>query len=357
MSAQVGRTAFSEVPLVDVSALRGDDADARSAVVAALDRAAREVGFIYVAGHGIAPEVIEGLKRAARSLFALPLETKLDYYIGKSTNHRGYVPKGEEYYDPNATGGDLKEAFDTALDLPPDDPDYLAGNRMLGPNVWPAELAAERALVDAYYGAALDLGKTLLTAFEEGLGVAPGSFTRHVTKPTSQLRLIHYWETDRVADPDGPEGSQVGIGAHTDFELFTILLPTAPGLQVLNGEGRWIDVPPVEGAFVINIGDMLEVWSNGLYTATSHRVGRVNEERYAFPLFFATDYDVQVAPLPELVPAGTAPRYAPISAGEHLVAQTIHAFRYLQGETTPEGALAPNQFGRFHLEQDAATTE
>ena len=123
MNERSTRGTFSAVPLVDVSALRGTDAAARAEAVAALDAAARDVGFIYVAGHGIEDAVIEGLERAARNLFALPLATKMRYYIGKSTNHRGYVPKGEEYYDPNATGGDLKEAFDTALDLPADDPD------------------------------------------------------------------------------------------------------------------------------------------------------------------------------------------------------------------------------------------
>jgi len=350
VAAASGRAAFEEVPLVDISALYGTNASERATAVAALDRAAREVGFVYVCGHRIDSEIIEGLLGAARRLFALPLETKMAYYIGHSSNHRGYVPKGEEYYEPGEPGGDLKEAFDTALDLPADDPDYLAGNRMLGPNVWPREVAVDRALVDRYYAAALALGRDLLSAFEEGLGVPAGTISRHVNKPTSQLRLIHYWETERVA-PTASTDEALGIGAHTDFELFTILLPTAPGLQVLNGEGAWVDVPPIDGAFVINIGDMLEVFSNGAYTATSHRVGRVPQERYAFPLFFAADYDVRVAPLAELLDDGDAPKYAPIHAGEHLVAQTIHAFRYLQDAEQLEGALAPKQFGRFHLER------
>lgn len=343
------RQNFSEVPLVDISGLRSTVAEERAEAIRNLDRAARDVGFIYVAGHGIDTEIIDGLKDAARALFALPEEVKMSYYIGKSTNHRGYVPMGEEFY---GMGGDLKEAFDTALDLPANDPDYLAGNRMLGPNVWPSEIANYKPAVDRYYAAALSLGKDLLRAFAAGLGVPEDTFTRHVTKPTSQLRLIHYWETDSVVDPaEQAKAERMGIGAHTDYELFTILLPTAPGLQVLRQDGTWVDAPPVDGAFVVNIGDMLETWSNGIYVATSHRVGRVSEERYSFPLFFATDYNTVVAPLPELVPAGTEPKYPPIPAGDHLVAQTINTFRYLMDTDLPEGSLEPNQFGRFHLEK------
>jgi len=246
------RTNFSEIPLVDISGLCSGDTATRMAAVAALDKAAREVGFIYIAGHGVPDEVIEGLTSAAKALFALPLDTKMDYYIGKSTNHRGYVPQGEEFYGDG--GGDLKEAFDTAMDLPADDPDYLAGNRMLGPNVWPKEVQEYKAAVDRYYAAVIDLGKQLLRGFALGLGVPEETFVRHVTKPTSQLRLIHYWETDKVVDPaERARRKSMGIGAHTDYELFTILLPTAPGLQVLRNDGEWVDAPPVEGTFV-NLG-------------------------------------------------------------------------------------------------------
>ena len=108
---------------------------------------------------------------------------------------------------------------------------------------------------------------------------------------------MHYHYTPAVRT-DSP-----GIGAHTDYECFTILLPTAPGLEVLNGAGDWIDVPLVDNAFVINIGDMLEVLSNGTYMATAHRVRNVAEERYSFPMFCNLDYDTVIAPLPELVSA------------------------------------------------------
>lgn len=345
------RTNFNEVPLVDVSGLYSDDPERKAASVAALDKAAREVGFIYVTGHGIPTETIEGLKIAAKTLFELPMETKMNYHIGKSTNHRGYVPQGEEYYA--GSGGDLKEAFDTALDLPADDPDYLAGNRMLGPNVWPDEIADLKVNVDTYYAEALNLGKTLLKAFAQALGVDEDSFTKHVNKPTTQLRLIHYWETEKAVQKV-KDSTGLGIGAHTDYELFTILLPTARGLQVLCNDGEWVDAPPVEGAFVINIGDMLENWSNGTYVANTHRVGKVYEERYSFPMFFATDYDTVISPLEHLVKDGEKTKYQPLSAGDHLVAQTIQTFNYLKDVELPDDALPVDQFGRIHLEKEAS---
>jgi isopenicillin N synthase-like dioxygenase len=245
---------------------------------------------------------------------------------------------------------ELKEAFDTALDLPADDPDYLAGNPMLGPNTWP-ELPGFAEAVTAYYQAVLDVGHRLLCAFAVALGEDPDTFSKHATKTPSQLRLIHY-----PHNPDAVDGE--GIGAHTDYECFTLLKPTAPGLEVMNGDGEWIDVPPVPGTFVVNIGDMLELWTNGAYVATSHRVRKVAEERYSFPLFFNVDYHTVVKPLPQFASRAGKQRSA-LRAGEHLFAQTAQTFAYLRsrvesGELVlPDGSLQIGQFGQQALQKRA----
>lgn len=264
-----GVSSFTEVPVIDISGLRAADSGERQRVVDALGAASREVGFCYLTNTGIATSLFEGLLSATKRFFALPLESKMRHYIGNSRCHRGYVPEGEEVF----SGGthDRKEAFDTGLDLPADDPDHLAGNPLLGPNQWP-EVPGFAAAVSVYYAEVLDLGRLLLDAFAAALGESPESFRRVVTKPPSQLRLIHY-----PYDPDARDA--VGIGAHTDYECFTLLKPTAPGLEVLNGVGDWIDVPPLPDAFVLNIGDMLETWTNGEFVATTHRVRKVCEER------------------------------------------------------------------------------
>jgi isopenicillin N synthase-like dioxygenase len=339
-----GMTSFTSVPIVDVSGLRSSDAAERARVATELGTAAREVGFFYISGSGIDESRFDRMLAATKEFFALPLEEKMRSYIGLSRCHRGYVPVGEEGVENGVP--DLKEAFDTALDLPADDPDHLAGNPMLGPNTWP-ELPGFAEAVTDYYDAVLEVGHLLLRAFAVALGEDPDVFSQHATKTPSQLRLVHY-----PYNPDARDA--MGIGAHTDYECFTLLKPTAPGLEVLNGAGQWIDVPPVPGTFVVNIGDLLELWTSGAFVATSHRVRKVVEERYSFPLFFNVDYETEVKPLPQFV-SGDAAQRRPLKAGEHLFAQTAQSFAYLRnriasGELTlPEGSLGLNQFGQQAL--------
>lgn len=344
-----GRPAdFQSVPVIDIAGLFDGDDAARAAVAAELARAAREVGFFHVVGHGIAAECRAALLAQAKAFFALPYDAKMDYYIGRSDNHRGYVPEGEESPDP--TKRDRKEAFDLAFELPAD---AAPDTPMLGPNVWP-DLPGFRTAVYGYYEDVFAVGRALMEAFAVALELPPDHLSRHVTCPPSQLRLIHYPYDAEAEDAQG-------IGAHTDYECFTLLLPTAPGLEVMNGAGEWIDVPYHDDALVVNIGDMLQIWTNGDFVATSHRVRKVPEERYSFPLFFACDYDTVVAPLPSLVVRDGAARYAPLRAGEHLYAQTIQTFNYLKdrlarGEISlPEGALNTATLGQHARHRDAAS--
>ncbi|WP_127781749.1 2-oxoglutarate and iron-dependent oxygenase domain-containing protein [Rhodococcus sp. X156] len=340
-------TSFQSVPIIDIGGLRSADPDAQQAVVAEIGRASREVGFFYVSNTGVDPALFDSLVEVTRDFFARPLEEKMRTYIGLSRCHRGYVPMGEEG-DPAKV--DLKEAFDSALDLPADDPDHLAGNPMLGPNTWP-DIPGFAETVTAYYTAVLGVGNQLLRAFAVALGEDPELFTAKATKTPSQLRLMHYWRNDEAVDVEG-------IGAHSDYECFTLLKPTAPGLEVLNGAGEWIDVPPVPDTFVVNIGDLLELWTAGEFVATTHRVRKVQEERYSFPLFFNVDYDTVVAPLPQFASADGRERPA-LKAGEHLFAQTAQSFQYLRtrlesGELTlPEGSVPRGQFGQGALQAKA----
>jgi isopenicillin N synthase-like dioxygenase len=330
---------------VDISGLRSPDRGDRERAAADIGKAAREIGFLYISGTGIDPALFDRMLAVTKTFFALPVEEKMRSYIGLSTCHRGYVPVGEEGVETGMP--DLKEAFDTALDLPADDPDHLAGNPMLGPNVWP-DVDGFAEAVTAYYESVLDLGHQLLWAFAVALGEDPDTFTQHATKTPSQLRLVHY--------PYNPDAEDVlGIGAHTDYECFTLLKPTAPGLEVLNGAGEWVDVPPVPDTFVVNIGDLLELWTNGAYVATSHRVRKVKEERYSFPLFFNVDYHTEVKPLPQFVADDGTSRPA-LRAGEHLFAQTAQTFAYLRsrlerGELVlPDGSMEMNSFGQQALQ-------
>lgn len=329
------------LPVIDVSALFGDDPQAIAATAAEMGKAARAFGFLYVTGHQQPTGLFDELLDATRSFFAQPLERKMRVYIGNSRNHRGYVPVGEEVF----AGGtyDAKEAYDSSRDLPAGDPEYLAGNPLLGPNQWP-DLPGFPAAVTRYYQSTFELGRALLRGFALALGEPPDVFAPFLTRPPSQLRLIHYPYNPAAAD-------RPGLGAHTDYELFTMLRSTAPGLEVMNELGVWIDAPPIPEAYAVNIGDMLELWTNGEFVATSHRVRKVREERYSFPLFFSLDYQTRIAPMQRLVRAGSPVR-TPLIAGEHLFAQTAQTFQYLRkrlerGELKlPEASVALSSFGQ-----------
>jgi isopenicillin N synthase-like dioxygenase len=341
-------TAFTELPAVDVSGLYADDPDVRQAVARELYKAASEVGFLYVTGHPVNRDLLDRLISQTKRFFDLPYEEKMKIYIGKSTSHRGYVPEGEEVM----VGGkkDRKEALDLGYELSIDHPLVQDGTPMVGANQWP-DLPGFREDVYAYYEAIFDLGKHLIRGFALALGLDETYFDDLITAPPSQLRLIHY--------PFDAEATDVqGIGAHTDYEFFTLLLPTAPGLEVMNGAGEWIDVPLLPDAYVVNIGDMLEILSNGTFVATSHRVRKVKEERYSFPLFFSCDYHTRIAPLPELVPADGTSKYEPLIAGDHLYAQTAQSFTYLIEKlarkeiTLPDNAKGLSSFGQFARHPD-----
>lgn len=318
---------FDVVPVVDITGLASADPAQRRAVAGRLGQAARDVGFLYVRGHGLPDDLYEGVLAAARGFFGQPMDAKLAAYIGRSVNHSGYVPEGEEVFADGKI--DRKEAFDVNLDAPE------GGAPMLGPNLWP-DAPDFREPVGAYYSAVAGLARRLFRGFALALDLPEDHFDPHLKRPPSQLRLIHYPFDPQAADARG-------IGAHTDYEFFTILRSTEPGLEVMNGDGRWIDAPPQPGCFVINIGDMLEAWTNGVFTATSHRVRKVQAERYSFPFFAACDYDTVVAPHPSFVSAERPARYPALVSGEHLYAQTVSTFAYLKAK---RGQGAQPAFGQ-----------
>jgi len=336
-SIEARQVDFDSIPVIDIGPfLRGDEA-AKARVAEELGHACRHVGFFYVKNHGIPQAIVDELMAQTRHFFHLPLEEKLKVDIKRFGRHRGYILHGDLYADVKANP-DLQEGYEVSLELPADDPDYLAGNIMYGPNVWPEDLPGFREAVYGYYEAVHTLGRTLFRAFEMTLGLPQGWFDDKIDKPMGQLRLIYYPPQTGPIDP-----KQIGIGAHTDYECFTLLLQDdAGGLQVGNRQGEWIAATPIPGAIVVNIGDMLMRWTNDEFVSTPHRViNRSGRERLSFPFFFGANHDCVVHTLPQFVSADRPAKYPPTRCGwwTETMITAVYEYRKAARGTVPDPEL------------------
>ncbi len=332
---------FKSIPVIDIAPLFGSDRAALEATAREIGSACEGVGFFYIRNHGIPESLIAKTYAQSRAFHTSARELKDRVHVSKSPGTRGWIPVSWEDDDgdpelyrlvePNTEEGDyiskprLHEAFDIALEIPDDDPDFRAGNVMLVPNQWPDWLPGFRDDILAYYRAVIDLGDRLFRAFTIALGLPEDFFAQRTRKPASQLRLLHYPPNDLPVNKE-----HLGIGAHSDFECFTILNTDSPGLQVMNAADEWVEAPPIEGAFIVNVGDLIEGWTNGLFKATQHRVVNTRVDRYSLPLFFAVDYHTEVAPLPQFVSEANPSRYNRIVAGDHLAGFSLNACKHLR---------------------------
>ncbi len=320
---------FDSLPVIDIADLSGPDPARRLAVADAIGVACRDVGFFYIINHGIPQAEIEEVYRQAAAFYALPMAEKLRYDINDCGRHRGYVAIGGLAADAHdAAAFDFHEAFEVSLELPPTDADYLAGNLMYGPNVWPQTPADFRPVVYRYFEQVRALGHRLFRGFALALGMPEDFFEDKIDKPMAQLRVLHYPPQPEPIDP-----RHIGVGAHTDYECFTILATSAPGLQVQNSAGDWIAAPPVPGAFVINVGDIMARWTNDVFLSTVHRVINTSGgDRYSLPFFFGANYHAEVRCLPSCESPEHPARHPPITAGEWTVANITAAYGYRQQE-------------------------
>lgn len=305
------RLIFDRIPIVDIGAMFGADRAAMRRTTDGLREVCQSIGFFYVVNHQVPRALTSRAVEQTTRFFDLPMETKMPYDLARLGRHRGYVPPGGVNAGPDATTADLQEGYEIGLEVPEDDPLCRAGNKLYAPNVWPKEIPGFGTDLYAYFQAITDLGHVLFRAFAMALDLPDDFFEDKIDKPMAQLRLIHYPPQDRPEDP-----SRIGIGAHTDYECFTILWQSAPGLQVRNTAGHWIEAPPIPDSFVINLGDMLQRWTNDLFVSTPHRViNTTGKDRYSLPFFFGANYDAVVEPLPNFVGPDNPPRYPPTKCG------------------------------------------
>lgn len=290
-------TTYATLPVLDLARLEADPEE-RAAFLEEVRRTAYELGFFYVTGHGVDPELIHQVLAHARQFFALPEAEKLAIAMVNSPHFRGYNRKGQEYtrgqqdWREQVDFGPEREPLQRSTDAP-------LWARLQGPNQWPAALPGLRDVILSYQVAAATLATRLVQTFAEALGQSPAVFAPIYTpEPHYLLKIIRY------PGRDATESDQ-GVGAHKDGGFVTVLLQDVQeGLEVEH-EGEWIKAPPVPGTFVVNVGEVLELASNGYLRANVHRVVTppAGTDRLSVAFFFSARLDSTVPVLalpPEL---------------------------------------------------------
>lgn len=296
-------TAPLTLPILDLARLNGGAAEAE-AFRNDLRQATHEYGFFYLIGHGISEKLQESIITTARAFFDLPEADKMAIENLKSAQFRGYTRVGGEL-----TKGvvDWREQIDIgpereAVAAPSEVADYW---RLEGPNQWPAALPSLKTVVTEWDDALSAVGVTLMQAWAESLGADAHVFDEAFAHNSFDLtKIVRY---PGKSDPTPRQG----VGAHKDSGVLTLLFvePGKGGLQVQYGDD-WIDAPPIHGAFVVNIGELLEVATEGYLKATVHRVisPLIGTDRISIPFFFGPALDATIPVLtlpPELAAAAT----------------------------------------------------
>ena len=325
--------AVEEIPILDLGPWRRGEPQATGRLAAQLAHVLENVGFYFIRNHGIAQSLIEAAFAAAERFHDLPLERKLELRLNQY--NIGYLPMGGGVTRHSALNENNKpnvnEAFFMARDLPPDHPDVLAGKPYRCANQWPRDLPGFRETCLAYAAALEKLALRLVPLYALALNLPETHFEEAFSTPMFKLRMTHY-------PPQAPADNQFGLAPHTDTSFMTLLAPnTVPGLSVRLPSGRWIDAPPIEGAFLVNGGDMLRRWTNDRFLATPHRaINRSGGERYALAFFCDARIDWPIAAVPTCVGPDRPPKYPTTYYTDYMVAYQKRTYDLLADQQAAE---------------------
>lgn len=282
---------LNTLPILDMSMLDNGPEEAE-AFRAALRKATHEYGFFYLVGHGVSEELTTEMLETSRRFFALPDEDKLAVENLKSAQFRGYTRVGGELTMGEV---DWREQIDVgperdAVEIAPGVADYW---RLEGPNLWPEALPELKPVVNRWNDELSEISTRLLSSWALSLGADANVFDAAFELPSTLIKIVRY---PGLSDPEPKQG----VGAHRDGGVLTLLLvePGKGGLQVEH-KGEWIDAPQVPGAFVVNIGELLELATGGYLKATLHRVisPLIGTDRMSIPFFFNPSLDAVVPQL------------------------------------------------------------
>ena len=315
----------TQIPVIDISSFQTGNSGDKRTVAAQVAQACQSIGFLVIAGHGIAPSTVTTLYDAGKAFFDLPLEEKLRVRRPRNDQNRGYIPYGEETLarmHGGDTPPDFKEVFAIGPDKVPDEPYYTGPNSYpsFAPNLWPENPASLYPVMKTYFSAMEQLMRLIARIFAVALEQSEDYFEDKLDKHTSQLRLLHYPCPDQaLAD------NQLRCGVHTDLGMITILRNEAApgGLQVCTPNGEWIDAPAIDNTFVVNLGDLMMRWTNDRWLSTPHRVAvpvpssRSQSRRLSIGYFVGPNYDAIVECIDTCRKSGEAPRYEPVTVHDY----------------------------------------
>ena len=309
-------------PIVSLRAFDTATKANRRLMAEEVDRICRSSGFLAVTDHGVPQEVIDRAWTRAKAFFDEPVEVKQQARAPFPGYPYGYLGPNSEALAASrgvATPPDLKESFNGG---PQTKPPGLTNKEALSfcyaDTIWPAAPVGFRSAWENYYRAMEDLASRIMVMFAAALSLPEDYFAPFIDHPISALRALNYPE-QTVA----PQPGQLRAGAHSDYGSLTILLPQAgsKGLQIERPDKSWMDVPPVPGAFIINIGDLMARWTNDRWVSTVHRVANptnpaeARARRQSFAFFHQPNWFAEITCL---IP-GEKPKYEPVLSGPYLM--------------------------------------
>ncbi|KAJ5313007.1 hypothetical protein N7508_003837 [Penicillium antarcticum] len=288
-------------PILDFSPFYGEDSEAKSKLIDEVRKCCHYNGFFQITGHHVPLDLQRRVMNCSRRFFDLPLEEKLKIDKNHNSFNRGYELLRSQMLEVG-TGPELKEGLYIGEEIPTDHPYYLENKLNSGPNQWPLTVPEKE-----------EFQKTTMEYYHEVFELAK-MFWEFAT-----MRYLHY-----PAQPkDTDEKLNRGIGAHTDFGCITLLLQDeVDGLQVLDAPtGQWLDVKPVPGAYVVNLGNLFMRMANDKYKSNTHRViNKSARERYSIPFFFSGNPDYICECLPNCREEGEHAKYGPITVQDMVTA-------------------------------------
>ncbi|CAK7215378.1 hypothetical protein SBRCBS47491_002465 [Sporothrix bragantina] len=303
------------IPIIDFSGFYSSDPAAKQAVVDQIREQCGINGFFQITGHRVQPALQQNVLKWSKQFFALPDEAKQSCSKENNTWNRGYEMLRSQILE-EGTQPELKEGFYIGADLSTDHPYFVNKKLNSGPNQWPTEGFDEKNLEGFksgtmdYYHATVSLASDVLQALALSLSLESSFFEQFMTGAVATMRLLHY----PVQPPDSDSKLTRGIGAHTDFGAITLLLQDdVDGLQVWDKHtSTWIDVEPVPGAYVVNLGNLMQRWTNEKYISNVHRViNRSGRERFSIPLFISGNPDYVVECIPGCKAPGEPSKFPP----------------------------------------------